>query len=327
MRSFEATNAQAYQLNVTRPSTLSSASSGILTSIHAAQFLTNTPLPLAKKTRWYQGWAALFVVIALNFAALLANRGPAIAILSLPVLLFLNEGFQQTHPDQDATRRCAVEGFAKGAILGPPVLALAEMVVGIILALFCFGQTAFENIVNSASQVATDQHPISFSTRLFREATTQDPAAAAVFAFLSSLLVAGLCEEAFKMGLGAWQVSRYRMHKRTLNPVIVMLGVGLGLAYAESIVAVSGLRGTVAARLASERVLTSFPIHVACAVWSAKRAGRLNSWIGALLPSALFHGLFDFGIIICSNYLTRLASLGWSFTAAAATTMAGIKST
>jgi hypothetical protein len=326
MKTFESnTSLQAYQ-PMARPTTLSS-SLAVSPSIHAAQFLTNTPIPLVKKTRWYQGWAALLVIVTLNAIGCFINRGPALAILSMPVMLFLNEGFQQTHPDQDATRRCAIEGFAKGAILGPPVLALAEMVGGVVLALVCFGQTAFENIVNSASQVASDQLPSSFSTRLFREATTQDPVGAAVFALLSSLLVAGLSEEAFKMGIGAWQVSRYRSHKRTLNPIIVMLGVGLGLAYAESMVAISGLRGTSAARLASERVLTSFPIHVACAVWSAKRASRVDSWIGALLPSALVHGLFDFGIILCSNYLTRVASLGWSFTAAAATTMAGMKST
>jgi len=304
-------------------------STSVLSSNHLSHVssFTNTPIAALKQGRWWQGWAVLCTLLLVNFTGFFIQHGPALTILSLPVLLFLNEGFQQSSIDQEATRRCAIEGFVKGAVFGPPILALAETIGGIVLALVCFGQNSFENIVSSASEVSPfGQASSSFSTRLFREAAAQDPVGAAAFAFLSSLLVAGLSEEAFKMGVGVLQVLKFRQHKRTLNPVVVMAGVGLGLAYAESIVAVSGLKGTIAARLASERVLTSFPIHIACAVWTAKRASRLDSWIGALLPSALTHGLFDFGIIICSNYLTRVASLGWSFTAAAATTMAGIKS-
>jgi len=319
MKSFEQSALQPL-LHPT-PSVLSSNKNGQLLSF------TNTPIVPVKQGRWIQGWAALLLVLTINFLGFFLNHGPAMTILSLPVLLFLNEGFQQNTIDQDPTRRCAIEGFAKGAIFGPPVLALAETVGGVVLALLCFGQKSFESIVSSAAEGMNPELPsVSFSTRLFREAASQDPLAAAAFACLSSLLVAGLAEEAFKMGIGAWQVLKFRQHKRTLNPVVVMAGVGLGLAYAESIMAVFSLRGTPAARLASERVITSFPVHVFCAVWTAKRASRLDSWIGALFPSALTHGLFDFGIILCSNYLTRAASLGWSFTAAAATTMAGMNS-
>lgn len=290
----------------------------------SAQSYTNTPLSSLKRTRWWHGWIALIVIIAINAIGLGMGHGPALTILSLPVLLFLNEGFQQTE-DQDATRKCALEAFAKGAVLGPPVLALAETVGGVVLALICFGRSSFESIVNSAAENAMDQ-PFSFSTRLFREASVQDPVGAAAFALFSSLLVAGLCEEAFKMGIAAWQVLRFRAHKKTLNPVVVMAGVGLGLAYSESVVAVASLNGTAAARVASERVLTSFPVHIFCAVWTAKRASTAISWIGALLPAAISHGLFDFGLIICSNFSTRLVGLGWSFTAAAATTLVGVKS-
>lgn len=262
-------------------------------------------------------------MFVLNVAGYAIMRGPAVSAISVPVMFFLTEGFNQH--DQDATRRCALEGFVLGAVLGLPVLGVAEAVGGVVLALLCFGQAGFESIVSTAADPSA-QAMASFSTRLFREAAVQDPWGALLFAFLSSMLVAGLSEEAFKMGVGASQVLKYRQHKRTLNPVVVMGGVGLGLAFAESMWAISGLRGSTATMLACERVLTSFPIHIFCAIWTARRANTHTSWFLTLLAPAATHGFFDFGIIVCSNYFTRVESLSWSFTAAAATTMAGLKS-
>lgn len=315
MRTFE-------NLNISNVSTSTLSSSYNNNINNNVLSITNAPVTL-NKSRWWQGRLALAIILGVNVFGWV-HHGPALTIISLPVLLFLNEGFQQTDPDQEATRKCSLEGFAKGALLGPPLLALAEAVGGVILALMCFGKTSFESIVNTATTSVADQS--SFSTRLFREASSQDPVGAAAFAFLSSLLVAGFCEEAFKMSVGAWQVLKFRAHKKTLNPIVVMAGVGLGLAYAESAVAVLAFDGTAAARIASERVLTAFPIHVFCAVWTAKRAGTSVSYIDALIPASVAHGIFDFGLIICLNFSTKLMSLGWSFTASATTAFMGIKS-
>lgn len=288
----------------------------------SATSFTNTPVSSLQKARWWPGWACVLALVLGNVYGFASGHGPALSILSLPVLIFLYEGFQQCQWEQLATRNCAVEAFAKGALLGPPILAVAEAVGGVLLALVCFGRDMFEAIVVSATENPMGQ-PFTFSTRLFREALRMDPAGAMAFALLSSLIIVGLCEEAFKIGIGAWQVTRYKPHKRTLNPVIVMAGVGLGLAYSESIVAVSSLSGTSAAKVAAERVLTSFPVHVACAVWTAKRASWSMTWLGALFPAALSHGVFDFGIIMATNFSTRIMGLGWSFAAAAMTSFAG----
>ena len=178
------------------------SSSSIPTNLSSTSF-TNTPISSLTRTIWWQGWFCLFVITVGNCIGFFTGHGPAMTILSMPVLMFLNEGFQQKEPEE-ATRKCALEAFGKGALLGPPVLALAEAVGGVILALACFGQRVFESIITLAAENAAD-HPFSLSTRLFREASRQDPVAAAAFALLSSFLSAGLCEEAFKMGIGAWQ--------------------------------------------------------------------------------------------------------------------------
>jgi len=285
-------------------------------------FVTNTPIPITKQSRWWQGWIALGIVLLANIAGIISGHGAALTVLSLPVLLFLSDCFNQTDAEDEATRKCALEGFAKGAVLGPLVLAVAETVGGVVLAILCFGKSSFESIFEAARENLNDE-PASFSTRLFREASTQRPYGALVFALLSSMLVAGLSEEALKMAIGARQVLRYRAHRRTLNPVMVMTGVGLGLAYAEGVMAVSSQSGLVAVRLACERLLTSFPVHVFCAMWTAKRAGTAVTWVGALLPAALLHGVFDFGIIICSNYFTQYVGWGWSMSMAALTTFIG----
>lgn len=247
------------------------------------------------------------------------GHGPALSVLSLPVLLFLYEGFKQS--DMDYTRKCALDGFAKGVLMGPPLLGVAELFGGVLLAILCFGKSAFERIVNAAT--VSPSTSSSFSVRLFREACQHDPWRATLFALLSCVLVVGLCEEVFKMGIGAWQMVKFRQHKNTLNPVVVMAAVGLGLAYSESLLAVSSLSGTSATMVASERVLTSFPIHVFCAVWTAKRGSNLSSWFLALLPAALAHGLYDFGLIQCVFYSNRFTSLTWSFATASLTSLVG----
>lgn len=305
----------------------------LLRAADNSTFYTNTPV---RPERWWQGYVCLACLLFVTVCGLPSGHAPALAILSLPVLVFVNEGFQQTsdnandEEEKNATRKCALEAFAKGLLLGPPILALAEAVLGLLLAVICFGQQEVEQIVREVTQ-----QPSAFagtlSTRLYREAALQDPVGACVFALFSSMLVAGVCEEGFKMGIGAWQMLRYRQYKRTLQPNMVMAGAGLGLAYSESVLAICTL--TLSPRsialVAAERVLTCFPIHVFCAVWTARRASTRKheqSWFQALLPSAITHGLYDFGLILCSNYASsRFVGLGWGLCSALATSAAGLR--
>jgi RsiW-degrading membrane proteinase PrsW (M82 family) len=294
----------------------------------SATFLTNTPLASLTE-RWTQGYLCLFCLFFCILLGLPSGHAPALFVLCIPVFIFLNEGFQNPDVSQEsATRKSALEAFAKAVLFGPPLLALAEALAGFGLALICFGPSSLEHIFSLS---LTSQRGTSFSMRLFREAHLEDPVGACIFALLSSLLVAGLCEESFKMGIGAWQVLRYKQHKKTLQPNVIMAGCGLGLAFAESVLCITSLalgqHGI--ALVASERVLTCFPIHVFCAVWTAKRAANpqtSSSWIRAVMPSALVHGLYDFGIILCSNYsISRSVGLSWGFLSALFTTVSGIR--
>lgn len=283
-------------------------------------FLTNSPI-LPKRPRWIQGWFVFGAITLINVVATYLQRSPGSVLLSIPVLWALNKGFQQEH---DATRRCALEGFIKAALFGPAILGFIQFVGGILLGLICFGQTGFENVWEAAQTYNEVENHDSFSKRLFDEANAQYPIGATLFAFTSSMIVAGFSEEAFKLALGALLVSKYKAHRRVLQPIEVVAGVGLGLAYSESMLAISGLRGVEAFSLAAERLWTTFPIHVFCAVWSARRATKETSYLSCVLPSSIFHGMFDFGIIICTSFATKHLTLLWSFLAAGFTTIAGL---
>ncbi|KAH9252217.1 hypothetical protein BASA81_009819 [Batrachochytrium salamandrivorans] len=301
----------------------------------AASSLAASPSAPFSKTRWVQGYICLGCLVVVVLLGVPTGHAPGLFILALPVLVFLNEGFQNPDPNnEDATRRCAMEAFGKGLLLGPPLLACAECVLGVLLALVCFGADEFQRIVWEASkQHPSGSAPGTLSTRLYREAAQTDPWAAGVFALLTSLLIAGGCEEGFKMCIGAWQMLVHKQHKRTLQPNLVLAAAGLGLAYSESVLAIISCSATSSQRsialVAAERVLTCFPIHIFCAVWTARRASSTHSaksWFAALLPSAIAHGLYDFGLLICSNYAsTRFIGLGWGMCSAFATTVAGIR--
>ena len=256
--------------------------------------------------------------------------GAAALILTIPLLCWLMEARRLGRTDAVTAVSCLVWG----ALVGP-LLALAEMLFGIALALSCFGQDTTMMMLRSASSPGASAAtttttttttkpafsvtipytpPATFSERLFREIRYTH--SSMLFSVVYSLVMAGFVEEMFKMAVSLHSPAHVPRSSRPRSQrayAVIVSGVGLGLAFAESALASTNLAPGAATRYAAERVLTAFPIHAACGALSGlrwhhfhvvERRMVVTALLLALAPSSAMHGVYDLGLIL----LTQLSA-------------------